>query len=88
MTRSHCPVPTRPNPPHFTSVHFGIPKAGAAVVPLNALMKARQIAYHLTDSDAKAYSAFEGTAELPIGQTAWVGFRATEGCTGCCRTGR
>lgn len=69
-----------PNVPHFTSVYFGILKAGAVVVPLNVLLKAREIAYHLTDSDAKAYFAFEGTAELPIGQTAWEGFQAAEGC--------
>ncbi|MEV0218912.1 long-chain fatty acid--CoA ligase [Streptomyces sp. NPDC050704] len=70
-----------PNLPHFTSVYFGILKAGAAVVPLNVLLKAREVAYHLADSDAKAYFAFEGTAELPIGQSAWEGFQATEGCT-------
>ncbi|MFI5680194.1 hypothetical protein [Streptomyces cellulosae] len=50
-------------------------------MPLNVLLKAREVAYHLTDSDAKAYFAFEGTAELPIGQTAWEGVQATEGCT-------
>ncbi|WP_406442641.1 AMP-binding protein [Streptomyces sp. NBC_00631] len=41
----------------------------------------REIAYHLADSDAKAYFAFEGTPELPIAQAAWEGFGATEGCT-------
>ncbi|MEU2427360.1 hypothetical protein ABZ619_41295 [Streptomyces sp. NPDC007851] len=45
------------------------------------MLKAREVAYHLADSDAKAYFAFEGTPELPIGQAAWEGFRATEGCT-------
>jgi long-chain acyl-CoA synthetase len=45
------------------------------------LLRAREVAYHLADSDAKAYFAFEGTPELPIGQAAWEGFRATEGCT-------
>ncbi|MET7663062.1 long-chain fatty acid--CoA ligase [Streptomyces sp. NPDC005463] len=70
-----------PNLPHFSSIYFGILKAGAAVVPLNVLLKAREVAYHLTDSDAKAYFAFAGTPELPIGQAAWEGFRAAEGCT-------
>ncbi|MEU1577529.1 long-chain fatty acid--CoA ligase [Streptomyces collinus] len=70
-----------PNLPYFTSVYFGILKAGATVVPLNVLLKAREVAYHLTDSDAKAYFAFEGTVELPIGQAAWEGFQAAEGCT-------
>jgi long-chain acyl-CoA synthetase len=70
-----------PNLPHFTSIYYGILKAGAAVVPLNVLLKAREVAYHLADSDAKAYFAFEGTSELPIGAAAWEGFQATEGCT-------
>jgi len=70
-----------PNLPHFTSIYYGILKAGAAVVPLNVLLKAREVAYHLADSDAKAYFAFEGTSELPIGEAAWEGFQATEGCT-------
>jgi len=56
-----------PNIPWFPIAYFGILKAGAAVVPLNVLLKAREIAYHLKDSDAKAILAFEGTAELPIG---------------------
>ncbi|MET7690463.1 long-chain fatty acid--CoA ligase [Streptomyces sp. NPDC005483] len=70
-----------PNLPEFSSVYFGILKAGAVVVPLNVLLRAREIAYHLADSDAKAYFVFEGTPELPIGQAAWEGFRATESCT-------
>ncbi|WP_406335782.1 long-chain-fatty-acid--CoA ligase [Streptomyces sp. NBC_00203] len=70
-----------PNLPHFSSIYFGILKAGAAVVPLNVLLKAREVAYHLTDSDAKAYFAFEGMPDLPIGRAAWEGFRASAGCT-------
>jgi len=34
---------------------------------VNVLLKPREIAYHLKNSDAKAVLAFEGTAELPIG---------------------
>ena len=56
-----------PNIPWFPIAYFGILKAGAAVVPLNVLLKPREIAYHLKDSEAKAVLAFEGTAELPIG---------------------
>jgi long-chain acyl-CoA synthetase len=56
-----------PNVPWFPIAYFGILKAGAAVVPLNVLLKPREIAYHLKNSDAKAVLAFEGTAELPIG---------------------
>ena len=56
-----------PNIPWFPIAYFGILKAGAAVVPLNVLLKPREIAYHLKDSHAKAVIAYEGTGELPIG---------------------
>ena len=59
-----------PNVPWFPVAYFGILKAGAVVVPLNVLLKAREIAYHLKDSHAKAFLAFEGTPELPIGAMA------------------
>ena len=51
-----------PNLPWFPIAYFGILKAGGVVVPLNVLLKPREIAYHLKDSDAKALLAFEGTA--------------------------
>jgi len=70
-----------PNVPSFTVVYYGILKAGATVVPLNVLLRAREVAYHLADSQAKAYFAFEGTAELPIGKAALEGFEATGTCT-------
>src|SRR5690242_3947459 len=59
-----------PNLPYFPIVYFGILKAGAVVVPLNVLLTAREIAYHLADSDAKALFCFEGTPELPTAQFA------------------
>ncbi|MFC5727362.1 MULTISPECIES: long-chain-fatty-acid--CoA ligase [Nocardioides] len=69
-----------PNLPYFTIVYFGILKAGATVVPLNVLLKGREVAYHLGDSDAKAYFAFQGTPDLSIGAEAYDGFQAAEGC--------
>ncbi|NYI79656.1 AMP-binding protein [Nocardioides panzhihuensis] len=62
-----------PNLPYFTMVYFGILKAGATVVPLNVLLKGREVAYHLKDSDAKALFAFQGTPELAIGAEAHAG---------------
>ncbi len=59
-----------PNTPHFPVAYFGILKLGGVVVPLNVLLKPREIAYHLADSDAKALLVFEGTAELPMAQMA------------------
>ena len=66
------------NIPQFTTIYFGILKAGAVVVPLNVLLKAREIAYHLNDSDATAYFAFEGGPELPIGREAWSAFQVAD----------
>lgn len=68
------------NLPYFTIIYFGILKAGATVVPLNVLLKGREVAYHLDDSDAKAYFCFQGTPELPIGQEGYAGFRSADGC--------
>src|SRR5688572_8522775 len=39
-----------PNLPYFPIAYFGILKAGAVVVPLNILLRPREIAYHLRDS--------------------------------------
>ncbi len=69
-----------PNLPCFPIVYYGILKAGAAVVPLNILFKPREVAYHLTDSDAKAVFVFEGTAELPLCQTVKEGFDQVPTC--------
>jgi long-chain acyl-CoA synthetase len=69
-----------PNLPYFPLVYWGILKAGATVVPLNVLLKAREVTYHLDDSDAKAYFCFEGTAELPIGKEGYAGFQDAEKC--------
>ncbi|WP_110239988.1 long-chain-fatty-acid--CoA ligase [Nocardioides gilvus] len=71
---------TCPNLPYFTIAYYGILKAGATVVPLNVLLKGREIAYHLADSEAKAYFCFEGTPDLPMGQEGHAGYQATEGC--------
>jgi long-chain acyl-CoA synthetase len=71
---------TCPNLPYFPLVYYGILKAGAVVVPLNVLLKGREIAYHLQDSDAKAYFCFQGTPDLPMGQFGYEGFQQIEGC--------
>jgi len=70
-----------PNIPWFTAIYFGILKAGAVVVPLNVLLKPREIAYHLKDSGAKAYFAFEGSPDLPIGAAASEAFDQVADCS-------
>ena len=49
-------------------------------MPLNILLKPREIAFHLTDGDAKAYFCQEGTPELPIGQMGHTAFQEVESC--------
>ena len=68
------------NIPEFVIAYYGILKAGAVVLPLNILLKSREIAYHLTDGDAKAYFCQEGTPELPMGQAGFAAFQEIEGC--------
>ena len=68
-----------PNVPWFPIAYFGILKAGAVVVPLNVLLKPREVAYHLKDSDAQAVLAFEGTPELPLASIAHAACEAAGG---------
>jgi len=68
------------NLPYFPIVYYGILKAGAAVVPLSVLLKRDEVAYHLKDSDAKAYFCFEGTPQLPMGEEGYAGFQNAPDC--------
>jgi long-chain acyl-CoA synthetase len=52
-----------PNIPQFLIAYFGILKAGCVVVPLNVLLKAREVAYHLADSGATRLITWEGILE-------------------------
>jgi long-chain acyl-CoA synthetase len=49
-----------PNLPQFLVAYFGILKAGAVVVPMNVLLKAPEVAFHLGDSRAKAFITWAG----------------------------
>ncbi len=69
-----------PNVPYFPIAYYGILKLGAVAVPVNVLLKAPEIAYHLKDSEAKAFLCFEGTPELPLGKEGWEGFRQVGTC--------
>src|SRR5436309_308675 len=42
-----------PNVPYFPIVYFGALRLGAIVVPMNPLLKEKEVAYHLSDSGAK-----------------------------------
>ena len=62
------------NLPYFPIIYYGILKAGCVVVPLSVLLKKDEIAYHLNDSDSKAYFCFVGTPDLPMGQMGHAAF--------------
>ncbi|MGD1889018.1 MAG: long-chain fatty acid--CoA ligase [Cyclobacteriaceae bacterium] len=68
------------NLPYFPIIYFGILKVCARVVPLSVLLKKDEIAYHLTDSQAKAYFCFTGTEQLPMGQMGYSGFNEAPKC--------
>ncbi|HUH73212.1 MAG TPA: long-chain fatty acid--CoA ligase [Chitinophagales bacterium] len=71
---------TCPNVPYFPMIYFGILKAGATVVPLSVLLKKDEVAYHLKDSDAKAYFCFIGTPDIPMAQNGLSGFNEVDTC--------
>ncbi len=49
-----------PNLPHFLTAYFGALKAGMVVLPLNPLLMAPELEYHLGDSSATMLVGFEG----------------------------
>ncbi|MGL5811050.1 MAG: long-chain-fatty-acid--CoA ligase [Nocardioides sp.] len=73
------------NLPYFPIVYYGILKAGGIVVPLNVLLKGREVAYHLADSEAAYYLAFEGTEALPMGTESYAGYQQALAAGAPCR---
>jgi len=51
-----------PNIPAFPIAFYGALAAGAVVVPMNPLLKSREVAYYLGDSGAKLLFAWQGAA--------------------------
>jgi long-chain acyl-CoA synthetase len=52
-----------PNVPQFAACYYGALRAGAAIVPMNVLLKEREVAYHLGDSGAKVLFAWHQFAD-------------------------
>jgi long-chain acyl-CoA synthetase len=52
-----------PNVPHFAVCYYGVLRAGGIVVPMNVLLKRREVAFYLGDSGAKLLFAWHGFAE-------------------------
>src|SRR6202012_3163450 len=52
-----------PNVPYFPVVYYGVLRAGGIVVPMNVLLKKREVDYYLSDSEAKLLFAWHGFAQ-------------------------
>ena len=52
-----------PNVPYFPIALYGVLRLGAVAVPMNPLLKEREVAFHLGDSGAKLVFAWHGFAE-------------------------
>jgi len=62
-----------PNTPAFAIAFFGIMYRGAVAVPMNPLLKAREISYYLSNSGAKAMFATPAFADEATAGAAEVG---------------
>src|SRR3954465_5022048 len=59
-----------PNVPYFPIAYYGVLRAGGVVVPMNPLLKGREVKFYLDDPDAKfrfAWHDFEEPARKPCG---------------------
>jgi long-chain acyl-CoA synthetase len=65
-----------PNVPSFPVVHYGALMAGAAVVPMSPLLKAREIDYYLRDSGARLVVAADTSARPAVEAAEAVGIPA------------
>ncbi|HET7243465.1 MAG TPA: long-chain fatty acid--CoA ligase [Streptosporangiaceae bacterium] len=52
-----------PNTPEFPELYYGILRRGAIVVPMNPLLKSREVEYYLADSGAALILAWHGVAD-------------------------
>ena len=65
-----------PNVVSFPVTFYGALLAGAAVVPMNPLLKAREVEYYLRDSGARLVVALEPSAEPAVEAAGTVGIEA------------
>jgi acetyl-CoA synthetase len=52
-----------PNVPAFAVTYYGGLRAGATIVPMNTLLKSREIAFYLGDPDVRVLFAWEGARD-------------------------
>jgi long-chain acyl-CoA synthetase len=51
-----------PNVPYFGAVYYGVLRAGGVVVPMNVLLKGREVSFYLSDAGATQIFAWHGFA--------------------------
>jgi long-chain acyl-CoA synthetase len=52
-----------PNVPYFLACYYGVLRAGGVVVPMNVLLRKREVAFYLRDPEAKLLFAWHDFAE-------------------------
>jgi long-chain acyl-CoA synthetase len=67
-----------PNVPQFPVAYYGVLRAGCVVVPMNVLLKRREIAFYLEDSGAKLLLAWHGFGAEAAGGAADAGVELIE----------
>ena len=65
-----------PNVPYFPIAFYGILRLGAVVVPMNPLLKGREVAFQLSDSGAKHVVAWHQFADAATGGAEQAGAEA------------
>jgi long-chain acyl-CoA synthetase len=55
-----------PNVPEFAIAYYGVLRAGATVVPMNVLLKRREVGFYLSNPEAKLLIAWHGFAEQAL----------------------
>ena len=49
-----------PNVPYFPAIYYGVLRAGGVVVPMNVLLKAREVGFYLSDPEVEVLFAWHG----------------------------
>ena len=62
-----------PNVPEFAIAYYGVLRAGGVVVPMNVLLKQREVAFYLGDPEAKLVFAWHQFADPALEGAAEVG---------------
>jgi long-chain acyl-CoA synthetase len=65
-----------PNVPYFPIVYFGALRLGAVVVPMNPLLKEKEVGYHLSDSSARVMVGWHQFADPALAGAEQAGAEA------------